>query len=162
MKNQQKTENKTVRKYPKKLRITVSKRSPVAYDTDFFKWTKSQAVFLKKGDFEKLDMDNLAEEIESLGRSDKRALRSHLSILLMHLLKKQYQPNKLTNSWENSIRNARLEIRYIIEDSPSLKRFLPEFVEDAYSQARWNAAEETGLPESKFPEECPWTLQEIL
>lgn len=134
----------------------------ISYDKDFYKWTKAQVGFLRKKEYSHLDMTNLIEEIESLGKSEKRALHSHLKILLMHLLKQKYQPSKASPSWKTSIRNARDDIALILEDSPSLKRLLPDLIETAYKQARLNASDETGLPESTFPEEIPWPLDQIL
>lgn len=132
-----------------------------AYDRDFFKWTKDQVKFLKKGEFTKLDIDHLIEEIESLGRSEKRALESYLSNLLLHLLKIQYQPNKRTKSWDLSVKNSRHKIHVLLKENPSLKRYLPSILSEAYFTARLNAISETGLDESEFPEDCPWILEQI-
>src|SRR5438128_2161639 len=101
---------KTLKNRPRKLAIAVPEMTEsLIYDKDFYKWTRNQASYLKKKDFAHLDIENLVEEIESLGRSDKRALRSHLIILLLHLLKAKYQHEmqKNTHSWEASIKNAR-------------------------------------------------------
>lgn len=133
-----------------------------SYEGDFYKWIKHQAVFLKRGEFSKLDIENLVEEIETLGRSEKRALESYLVILLIHLLKIQHQPKKHSKSWDLSIKNSRRKIQYRLKESPSLKRHLPKILEEAYADARIEAAEETGLSEKIFPETCPWTLKEIL
>lgn len=155
---------KTVKSSPKKLTVAMhaSERKDLGYEKDFFKWTKAQAHLLKQGKFEKLDLDNLIEEIESLGRSDKRSLKSHCIVLLQHMLKVQCQPNKKTPSWDKSIRNARIEIALILEDSPSLKEGISEIIEAAYSYAKQKAMIETGLEASSFPEECPWGVLEIL
>jgi len=145
----------------KSLRAPKEKVDYETYETDFFRWTKNQSDLLKKKKFSKLDLDNLVEEIESLGRSDKRSLKSHFIILLQHLLKMQYQPAMRTPSWDNSIRNARLEIELILEDSPSLKKELSKMISSAYDYARKKALIETGLGESAFPEECPWKFSQI-
>ena len=134
----------------------------LSYDTDFYQWSKHQASLLKKGDLEHLDVRNLAEEIESLGKSDKRSLRSHLKILLLHLLKTRYQTKKQTKSWKLSIENARDEIQFILNDSPSLKNSMVRLIQEAYRLARREAFIETGLSIDHFPEKCPWTKSDIL
>lgn len=146
------TQKKTVKK----------KESSFFYEKDFYKWTKSQASLLKDKDFTHLDIVNLIEEIESLGRTERRAIKSHLIILLQHLLKIKMQPKKHTSSWDKSVKNARQEIHFILEDSPSLKRELSRLLSDSYPFARDNAIAETGLDEKDFPKECPWKLSEIL
>jgi hypothetical protein len=134
------------------------------YDQDFYAWTQEQAALLREGAVHELDFVNLAEEIESLGKSDRRALGSHLRNLLMHLLKWQYQPGgRLTgHSWESSIRNARDEIATILEDSHTLAALLPALLTRRYPLARQNAAAETRLPLATFPPTCPWSLEQVL
>jgi hypothetical protein len=149
---------------PKRLSVSApaSKKEEAEYDKDLFKWTKTQANLLQKGEFEKLDIDHLREEIESLGISLQRALESYLANLLMHKLKIKYQPEKQTNSWNNSIKNATFQIDKLIKKNPSLKTYLPEIFKDAYYTARLEASSETELEEKTFPQECPWILEEIL
>jgi hypothetical protein len=137
-------------------------KNPSLYDKDFYKWLQTQASFLKKGQFEKLDLENLVEEIESLGRTERRIVESHLTILLMHMLKKQYQPEKYTKSWESSIKNARQRLKKALNENPSLKPKLGEILKDAYFSARLDASDETGVEAKTFPKTCPWTLNEIL
>lgn len=134
-----------------------------AYERDFFQWTVSQSALLKKKAFEKLDMENLIEEIESLGRNDKRALKSQLTRLLMHLLKQKFQSEKqkTSNSWINSITESSREIEYLVEDSPSLKNELEKIFPKSYEHAKKDAARETGLKEAIFPKKCPWSLEEL-
>jgi hypothetical protein len=132
------------------------------YEKDFYKWAKIQANLLKKGDFEKLDLNNVIEEIEALGRSERRELKSRMIVLLMHLLKREYQPNKRTQSWDKTIRNERTEISIVLDDSPSLRREMKKVMEEAYSYAVSKAAEETKLPEKTFPKECPWDLKAVM
>jgi len=133
-----------------------------SYDTDFYAWTQAQAAHLRAKEWPALDIDNLAEEIESLGASDRRALRSHLMRLSQHLLKWHYQPQRRGESWQQSIDNARLQIELIIEDSRSLRDFLPEAFAWAYTRGRKEAAKETRLPLETFPEACPWPLAQVL
>lgn len=150
---------------PKRLAISApaSAKEELEYDKDFFKWTKTQVNLLKNRNLDKLDVDNLIEEIESLGRNDKRTLRSQTTRLLMHLLKQKYQPEGQgnSNSWSSSISNATREIKYLIEDSPSLKNELIKMYQKAYEDARQDASIETLLDIKIFPEECPWTIEEL-
>lgn len=131
------------------------------YEKDFYAWSLEQARLLKNKKLTHLDLKNLAEEIESLGKKDRRALKSHLIILLLHLLKIKVQKRK-TNSWKQSISNSRNEIEFILEDSPSLRREIAFFIDEVYEKARKEAAEETRLSIEKFPKKCPWSVDEIL
>jgi Domain of unknown function DUF29 len=133
-----------------------------AYDTDFYAWTQAQAAHLRAKEWPALDVDNLAEEIESLGASDRRALRSHLLRLTQHLLKWHYQPQRRGESWRQSIDNARLEIELIVADSRTLRDFLPEALTWAYPRSRKEATKDTGLPPATFPKTCPWALEQVL
>lgn len=132
------------------------------YEKDFHVWAFNQAENLKKGNWEELDIDNLVEEIETLGRSTKNALESYFVVLLIHLLKKEFQPSRRSKSWEYSIKFSRINIEIILRTNPSLKRNIPEIIREAYDYARKRAALETNLDKSIFPEECPWDLEEIL
>lgn len=145
---------------PKPMAIVALKPQEAFYDKDFYKWTHEQKKALKAQDLERVDIENLVEEIDSLGKSVKHALSSHLRNLLMHLLKAQVQP--VTRSWQSSIKNAQLEIAEILEESPSLKRQLSELIQKQYRGARELAALETGVDLKKFPKECPWSREEIL
>jgi Domain of unknown function DUF29 len=116
------------------------------YDTDFYQWTQAQAAHLRAKEWPALDVDNLAEEIESLGASDRRALRSYLMRLSQRLLKWRYQPQRRGGSWQQSIDNSRLQIELILEDSPSLREFLPKAFAWVYARGRKEAAKETGPP----------------
>ncbi|MBN2886169.1 MAG: DUF29 domain-containing protein [Chromatiaceae bacterium] len=136
--------------------------SAPSYHEDFFLWTQQQAALLRQGQWSTLDAANLAEEIESMGKSDRRALTSHLVNLLLHRLKWDYQPRRRGMSWRLSMRNARREIGLILDDSPSLRRQLPDLIETAYAAARRDAAEETGLPLETFPEHCPFEVEQLL
>jgi Domain of unknown function DUF29 len=134
---------------------------PTDYDTDFYLWTQQQADLLRQGALSQVDAVNLAEEIESMGKSDRRSLESHLYIVLMHLLKWQYQPERRGNSWESSIDNGRDAIRRLLKDSPSLRPQAPTLAVEEYPGARRKAAKETGLPLNTFPEHCPFTVDQI-
>ncbi|MBU2765612.1 DUF29 domain-containing protein [Acidithiobacillus ferrivorans] len=128
------------------------------YERDFLAWIESQVDVLRSRQTGRLDWDNVLEEMESMGRSEKNALRSRLQGLLMHLMKWQWQPEKRSKSWASSIRNQRLGLKYLFKDSPSLKRLIPELLPDAWGDAADEAAFETGLPISTFPEACPWDV----
>ena len=135
---------------------------PSLYDIDFYDWTQTMATSLRQGRWQELDLDNLAEEIESLGRSDKRALKHRLEVLLMHLLKWQYQPEKRSNSWRATIVEQRLRILDLLSDSPSLKPYLETEFANSYINACKLAAAETGLDEAIFPQKYPFSLKTIL
>lgn len=132
------------------------------YDTDFYAWAMEQAKRIREGAFETLDRENVAEEIESLGREQFSKLRSAYRVLLMHMLKWDHQPGKRTRSWSTTIVNQRLELEDVFADSPSLKNRIDEALAKAYRRARIEAAQETELPLSTFPETNPYSLDEIM
>ena len=131
------------------------------YDQDFFAWANEQAVLLRARRLSEADIDHIAEEIESMGKAEKRELVSRLQVLLMHLLKWQYQPDRRGVRWEVTIGNQRDALVDHLTDNPSLKARFPEAVARAYRAARGEARVETGLPEAIFPPACPWTLAQI-
>lgn len=133
------------------------------YDKDFYLWIQTTAEQLKRRRFDAVDWDNLIEELETLGRSEKRAIKSHMVILLQHLLKWQYQPERRSQSWRVSIANAREELQELLDDNPSLAGdFLIESLSKAYNKAREKASNETTIYLEKFPLECPYSLLQIL
>lgn len=132
------------------------------YDTDFNLWVEAQLAALQSRRLEELDLSNLIEEIEDLAKRDKKALRSHLKVLLLHLLKWQFQAANRSNSWRASIANARIEIEDILSDSPSLENYLPTVVAKAYANAKTLASTETGLEIATFPENLPYELSQVL
>jgi hypothetical protein len=132
------------------------------YEDDFYAWTTRQADLLRAGNFSEADLPNIIEEIETLGRSELRELISRLRVLLLHLLKWQYQPNLQGPSWRGTIVTQRGEIIEHLAESPSLKSRLPEATERAYRLARAGAAAETGLLQAAFPIECPWSFDEMM
>jgi hypothetical protein len=135
-----------------------------SYEKDFYKWTQVQASLLKKNKFDKLDIENVIEEIEALGRSDKTKLYNLLVVLLQHLLKNNYALENKGNStsWDSTILNSKIGIQRLLKSSPSLKTILKNIIDDAYEQARELALIETDiLKEDLFPETCPWSLKEI-
>jgi len=128
------------------------------YETDFYGWIQSQAESMRSGDLAGLDMENLIEEIESMGKSQQRALESRLEVLLAHLLKWQFQPTLQGPSWRFTIEEQRARIARLLEKNPSLKRHVPEAFEEAYGFAVRMAARETGMGSGSFPSRCPWTF----
>lgn len=136
-------------------------KSPL-YDRDFYAWSREQAELLRAGKLAQADIEHIAEEIDSMGRTEKRELISRLSVLLLHLLKWRYQPEKRGPSWEASIRVQRYDIEDHLDDNPSLKPLLPQALASAYRRATLEAVAETGLQGSTFPEACPWTVEQAL
>ncbi|AFZ36054.1 protein of unknown function DUF29 [Stanieria cyanosphaera PCC 7437] len=132
------------------------------YEQDFYAWTIATAKALRERDLINLDWDNLIEEIESLGRQEKRELINRLIILVMHLLKWQYQPNKRSRSWELTIKIQRLDVEKLLLDNPSLKSYLKEAISSGYNKAVLKAAQETGLAIEVFPSVCPYTWEELI
>ncbi|MBD2693118.1 DUF29 domain-containing protein [Anabaena catenula] len=132
------------------------------YNQDFYLWIETTAKQLKAGKFADVDLENLIEEIESMGRNEKQALESNLIILLMHLLKYKYQSEKRTNSWKSTIREHRRRLTRSFKDSPSLKTYFQEVFIECYQDARKQASDETGLVLDIFPVESPFNTDECL
>ncbi|MBN2885720.1 MAG: DUF29 domain-containing protein [Chromatiaceae bacterium] len=134
----------------------------IAPEQDRYAWTLESAHRLRSGQLASLDLERIAEELEEMGRSEKHALSSHLKVLMLHLLKWRHQPSFRGLSWRLSITNARDEIQELLEDSPSLRRQLPDLIKRRYPVARQRAILETGLPEATFPIECPFKIEQLL
>lgn len=132
------------------------------YDADFVEWISQAAELLRQGQFSALDIGNLIEEIEDLGRRQKQALKSNLRVLLMHLLKWQYQPSQRSGSWRGSIIEHRKRIQDALDDSPSLRNYYSSVLQDSYTTAREIAAYETGLSLDTFPTECCYSGEKVL
>lgn len=132
------------------------------YDTDFYVWTQEQARFLLDRRWQDLDLENLVEEIESVGRSNKREIESRLTVLIAHLLKWKYQPYWRSPGWTGTIVEQRHHLRMIVRDSPSLRGYPAEVFFDQYLGARLRAAKETGIDFTLFPEACPFTVDQAL
>jgi len=134
----------------------------VAYEQDFYGWTLEQAELLQGQEFDKIDREHLIEELRGMGARERRELVSRLRVLLMHLLKWQYQPQYIgRKSWERTIKTQRKEIGFHLEDNPGLRPELEKAVARAYDLALDDAEGETGLPRRLFPTECPWTFEQI-
>ena len=132
------------------------------YEEDFYAWTAHNAKLLKEGKLSEIDVKNIAEEIESMGKSEKRELMNRLAVLIAHLLKWQYQPGNRGNSWKYTIKEQRFRLTKLIEESPSLKHELEKRIEEAYEDAYYLALSETGLDEDTFPKSCPFGLKQCL
>ncbi|WP_118985631.1 DUF29 domain-containing protein [Photorhabdus sp. CRCIA-P01] len=132
------------------------------YDSDFYGWTQEQAGLLRSGNLNQLDRENLSEEIESMGNSQRNELESRLEVLFLHLLKWQFQSERQGRSWKLTIEEQRRKISRRLKKNPSLKSELSEISSDAYGDAIIAAERETNIRRSVFPETCPWTFEQIM
>jgi len=132
------------------------------YESDFYGWTQHQANALRSRNIAELDFENLLEEMEAMGRSEKRGLKNRLVILLMHLLKWQYQPERQGKSWELTIRNQREEVLELLEENPSLKPRIDSVLESARKKALRETEKEIKMDRSTFPAQCPWSFDEVM
>jgi hypothetical protein len=135
--------------------------SAAEYERDFYSWLMEQARHVRDGRWEAVDRENLAEEIESLGREQFNKLESALRVLMMHMLKWDHQPKRRSRSWMLSIRSQRLELEDVLSDSPGLKPRIAEAIARGYRRARVEAAKETGLDEDAFPDSCPYSWEDL-
>jgi hypothetical protein len=133
-----------------------------SYEQDFYSWTQEQASLLRNGQLNSLDIPNLIEELETMGRSEKRELESRLTVLLLHLLKWQYQEIRRSRSWQLSIDEQRIKFEETLEDNAGLKPKLDEILRRAYRLAVIQASRETNISKSIFPENCPWELNQLI
>ena len=132
------------------------------YNQDYYLWLEKTTQLIRNGKLSELDLSNLAEEIEDMGKREKRALESNLVVILVHLLKYKYQSGKRTNSWKSTIREHRRRLNRIFKDSPSLKRYFDEVFAECYQEAREQAADQTELPLNTFPKDFPFTPEEAV
>jgi hypothetical protein len=139
----------------------MSKNSTL-YATDFYAWANEQAALLRAGRLSEADIENVAEEIESMGRSERRELISRLTVLFVHLLKWRYQPALQGHSWQHTIEHQRMKLGDHLAENPSLRSQLDDVVANAYRHARVDAEHETGLLRKTFPEACPFTFDEAM
>ncbi|HEY9645297.1 MAG TPA: DUF29 domain-containing protein [Chroococcidiopsis sp.] len=139
-----------------------SRSALTLYEADFYAWTQQQATLLRSQQWGQIDLPNLIEEIESLGKQQRQELRNRLSVLVGHLLKWHYQPQQRSRSWLATLRIQRLDIAELLEDNPSLVPYLDIALPKAYLKGVALAVEETDLPTRTFPAECPYSIAEIL
>lgn len=136
-------------------------RDDTRYESDFAAWVERQAALLRSGQLSELDRENLLEELESLGANDHHEVRSRLIVLIAHLLKCKYQPQRKCRSWFSTISEQRDQIALRLERSPSMRRFMDGYAQAAYRSAVTRAAFETGLPASAFPATLPFSLAQV-
>jgi hypothetical protein len=132
------------------------------YEKDFNQWLEITAKFLREKNFNALDLDNLINEIESMGNNNKRELKNRLVVLILHLLKWKYQSEKKSKSWLKTINEQRRELEFLLEDNPSLKREIEIEITKCYEKARKEASRETNLDLKIFPSQNPFNLDAIL
>ncbi len=141
---------------------SVNMNDSTLYEQDFYLWLETTVKLLRDRQLDQLDYDNLIEEIEAMGRSEKHRLESNLIVVLMHLLKYKYQPEKRSKTWLSSIFEHRRRLLKTLQSSPSLKRYYEEVFDECYGYAVKQASIETGLPLAHFPVVSPFTIQETL
>jgi hypothetical protein len=132
------------------------------YEQDFHAWTLQQAELLRSRQLDCADLDNIAEEIEDMGKSVRRELVSRLAVLLLHLLKWQFQPAFRSRSWQLTVKTQRRSLDRHLTDNPSLKSHLDKAMLDAYGDARIEAERETGLAAQTFPDTCPFSFDQAI
>lgn len=141
-------------------------RTPVrptpAYDDDFYAWTQDQAEKLRARRDNEVDWENVAEEIDSAGRSEKRSVRSNLHVVLVHLLKWQFQPEKRNGGWQASISEHRYRLALTLDDSPSLTEFPASVLPATYEAARREALIATRLSATAIPTVCPYSTEQVM
>jgi hypothetical protein len=140
----------------------MSETTPSLYEQDFYAWANEQAALLRAGQLSAADIEHIAEEIESMGKTEKRELVNRLAVLLLHLLKWQYQPMLRGPSWRATIRIQRLDIARHLIDNPSLRAKHVEAIRDGYAKALIRASAETGLTEGTFPGTYPWSFDQLI
>jgi hypothetical protein len=133
-----------------------------SYQTDVIAWANEQAAFIRAGRFDQLDLEHIAEEIEDVGKSEQRALESRMAVLLAHLLKWQYQPDRQGGSWSRTIKEQRKGVLARLKKTPSLKVSISDsaWLDSVWSDAVAQVTSETGL--DVFPDACPWKMDTVL
>lgn len=132
------------------------------YEIDYAGWAEEQAGLLRAKLFDQIDLENLVHEVENIMGNERREISHRLVVLTAHLLKWQFQPEMRSNSWRSTIRIQRRDISKVLRDSPSLKRFFIDLLDEAYPEGRELASYETGLIEKDLPIECPWDEHEVM
>ncbi|MES0337938.1 MAG: DUF29 domain-containing protein [Candidatus Magnetobacterium sp. LHC-1] len=132
------------------------------YEVDFYQWAFHNADLLRQGRFSEIDLENIIEELESMARRDRRELFNRLAVLIMHLLKWQYQPSRRSESWSTTIGNQRTEIDSLLADSPSLKYNIEPVIVKGFIEAKRKFEVETGINARVLPETCPYTFEQLM
>lgn len=135
-----------------------------SYEADVVAWASEQARLIRAGRFDQLDLAHIAEEIEDVGKSEQRELASRMAVLLAHILKWKFQPQKRSVSWTLTIKEQRRLLVRRIQKTPSLGPMLvdPEWIDEIWVDAKALAEKETGLDIGTFPEICPWAMAHVL
>ena len=135
-----------------------------SYESDVVAWAKEQAALIRTGQFDQLDLAHIAEEIEDVGKREQRELASRVAVLLAHILKWKFQPQKRSVSWTLTIKEQRRLLVRRVQKTPSLSPMLsdPEWVDEIWVDAKALAEKETGLDMSTYPEICPWSMTDVL
>jgi hypothetical protein len=141
--------------------VPTERPAETEYERDFYSWTFEQARLVREGRWEGIDRENVAEEIESLGREQFAKLESAIRVLVMHMLKWDHQAARRSRSWALSIKAQRIRVQRVLEENPGLKPRIAEAVEQGYRLARLEAAQETGLDEEMFAQRCPYSWDDI-
>lgn len=140
----------------------VQASSPMRYETDYLQWIETTVAQLQQRDYAQVDWVNLIDEVADMGKRERQSLKSNVIVVLLHLLKWQFQPECRSGSWEGSILEHRRRVNDALADSPSLRPYLQEIFEECYTQAVKQAKAETGLPMETFPQQCLFQLTQIL
>jgi len=139
-----------------------AKIADISYEKDFYAWSIHNAALLKQGRISEIDIKNIAEELESMGKRDKRQLVNRFIVLLVHLLKWEFQPENRSSGWKGSMIEQRRRVNQLLEDSPSLNTEFDNKLDYAYVEALKQASIETGLDTSVFPRQCPYSKAQLL
>jgi Domain of unknown function DUF29 len=142
--------------------VPAAEAAAASYDRDFYSWSLEQARLVREGRWGAIDQENVAEEIESLGREQFNKLESAIRVLLVHMLKWDHQPGKRSRSWTLSIKEQRIALDDVLGDNPGLKPRIGEAIARGYRRARIEAARETGLDEERLPAQCPYSWDDIV
>ncbi|MBF0338170.1 MAG: DUF29 domain-containing protein [Nitrospirae bacterium] len=132
------------------------------YEVDFYQWVFHNANLLRQGRLTEIDIENIVEELEDMGRNNKRELASRIMVLIKHLLKWQYQPKRRCRSWSMTIDNQRSDINRLLEDSPSLKYNIETVTTKEFIEAKRRFENETGISASELPRNCPYTFEQLM
>ncbi|MBF0338617.1 MAG: DUF29 domain-containing protein [Nitrospirae bacterium] len=135
---------------------------PSLYETDFYQWAFHNADLLRQGRFAEIDLENIIEELEGMARRDRRELLSRLKVLIMYLLKWQYQPKRRCGSWSSTIGTQRADIKHLLADNPSLKNNIGTVMDEEFITAKRLFEVETKISARKLPETCPYTFEQLM
>jgi hypothetical protein len=142
--------------------MSFPKKDLSLYERDYWQWLETTVNQLRDRDYTQVDWENLIEELADMGRSERRGLKSNLIVILVHLLKWQFQPERRSGSWAGSIVEHRRRVKEALDESPSLKPYLEDIFVECYAQAVKQARAETELPSEKFPVQCPYSLADAM